>query len=57
MTLADIRELDSERQALVYNHHHELIDASDTIRKVRDLRSFDASPWRGRSRDDIWNER
>jgi len=33
-TLNDIKELDSERQALVYNHHHELIDASDTIKKV-----------------------
>lgn len=32
---AEIRELDGERQSLVYNHHHELIDASDTIRKVR----------------------
>ena len=32
---ADIRELDSERQSLVYNHHHELIAASDTIAAVR----------------------
>lgn len=31
----DIRELDSERQSLVYNHHHELIAASDTIAAVR----------------------
>lgn len=31
----DIRELDSERQSLVYNHHHELIAASDTIGAVR----------------------
>lgn len=31
----EIRELDSERQALVYNHHHELIAASDTIAAVR----------------------
>lgn len=30
----EIRELDSERQALVYNHHHELIAASDTIAAV-----------------------
>jgi len=30
----EIRELDGERQSLVYNHHHELIEASDTIRKV-----------------------
>lgn len=28
---SEIRELDSERQSLVYNHHHELIAASDTI--------------------------
>lgn len=31
---AEIRELDGERQSLVYNHHHELIEASDTIKKV-----------------------
>lgn len=31
----EIRELDSERQSLVYNHHHELIAASDTIAAVR----------------------
>lgn len=30
----EIRELDSERQSLVYNHHHELIAASDTIAAV-----------------------
>lgn len=29
-----MRELDGERQSLVYNHHHELIEASDTIKKV-----------------------
>ncbi|KAL1666907.1 Vps51/Vps67-domain-containing protein [Schizophyllum commune] len=29
--ISEIRELDGERQALVYNHHHELIAASDTI--------------------------
>ncbi|PFH53174.1 hypothetical protein AMATHDRAFT_73712 [Amanita thiersii Skay4041] len=29
--LVEIRQLDSERQSLVYNHHHELIAASDTI--------------------------
>ncbi|KZT22051.1 hypothetical protein NEOLEDRAFT_1138609 [Neolentinus lepideus HHB14362 ss-1] len=28
---SEIRQLDGERQALVYNHHHELIAASDTI--------------------------
>lgn len=33
--VVEIRELDGERQSLVYNHHHELIEASDTIRKVR----------------------
>ncbi|GAA5871929.1 hypothetical protein JCM3774_000731 [Rhodotorula dairenensis] len=33
--LNEIRELDGERQSLVYNHHHELIDASDTIRKLK----------------------
>ncbi|BGP52684.1 hypothetical protein JCM8202v2_000240 [Rhodotorula sphaerocarpa] len=33
--LNEIRELDGERQSLVYNHHHELIDASDTIRKMK----------------------
>ncbi|TNY21674.1 Vps51/Vps67-domain-containing protein, partial [Rhodotorula diobovata] len=32
---SEIRELDGERQSLVYNHHHELIDASDTIRKMK----------------------
>ena len=30
----EMRQLDSERQALVYNHHHELIDATDTISAV-----------------------
>ncbi|KIJ52492.1 hypothetical protein M422DRAFT_156184 [Sphaerobolus stellatus SS14] len=33
--LTEIRELDSERQSLVYNHHHELIAASDTISAVK----------------------
>jgi hypothetical protein len=32
--ILEIRELDGERQSLVYNHHHELIAASDTIRAV-----------------------
>ncbi|EPQ54383.1 hypothetical protein GLOTRDRAFT_130730 [Gloeophyllum trabeum ATCC 11539] len=31
----EIRQLDSERQALVYNHHHELIAASDTIAAMK----------------------
>jgi vacuolar protein sorting-associated protein 51 len=30
----EIRQLGSERQSLVYNHHHELIAASDTIAAV-----------------------
>lgn len=34
--LTEIRQLDSERQSLVYNHHHELIEASDTIAAMRD---------------------
>lgn len=38
-TSTEIRQLDSERQSLVYNHHHELIAASDTIAAVCD--SFD----------------
>ncbi|KAL9714265.1 hypothetical protein Ac2012v2_002576 [Leucoagaricus gongylophorus] len=29
--ITEIKELDSERQSLVYNHHHELVAASDTI--------------------------
>ncbi|KAK7050847.1 hypothetical protein VNI00_004958 [Paramarasmius palmivorus] len=33
--LTEIRELDSERQSLVYNHHHELIAASDTIATMK----------------------
>ncbi|RDB26041.1 hypothetical protein Hypma_006656 [Hypsizygus marmoreus] len=33
--LTEIRELDSERQSLVYNHHHELIAASDTISAMK----------------------
>ncbi|KAI3607529.1 vesicular transporter [Moniliophthora roreri] len=33
--LSEIRELDSERQSLVYNHHHELIAASDTIATMK----------------------
>ncbi|KAF8307726.1 hypothetical protein DL93DRAFT_2064620 [Clavulina sp. PMI_390] len=31
----EIRQLDGERQSLVYNHHHELIGASDTIRAMK----------------------
>ncbi|KAJ7227390.1 Vps51/Vps67-domain-containing protein [Mycena pura] len=33
--LSEIRQLDSERQSLVYNHHHELIAASDTIAAMK----------------------
>ncbi|KAF8843719.1 hypothetical protein BDN67DRAFT_1000717 [Paxillus ammoniavirescens] len=33
--LTEIRQLDSERQSLVYNHHHELIAASDTIASMK----------------------
>lgn len=32
--MAEVRELDGERQSLVYNHHHELVEASVTIGKV-----------------------
>jgi hypothetical protein len=35
--LTEIRELDGERQSLVYNHHHELVAASETIGKVSKL--------------------
>lgn len=38
--LSEIRQLDSERQSLVYNHHHELIAASDTIAAVRGRNAF-----------------
>ncbi|KAF9509807.1 hypothetical protein BS47DRAFT_1487771 [Hydnum rufescens UP504] len=31
----EIRQLNGERQSLVYNHHHELIAASDTIRAMK----------------------
>ncbi|KAH9994782.1 Vps51/Vps67-domain-containing protein [Russula vinacea] len=34
--LTEMRQLDSERQALVYNHHHELIDATDTISAMKE---------------------
>ncbi|KAH9960886.1 Vps51/Vps67-domain-containing protein [Russula dissimulans] len=33
--LTEMRQLDSERQSLVYNHHHELIDATDTISSMK----------------------
>lgn len=39
----EIRQLDSERQSLVYGHHHELISASDTIAGVRRT-IFSATP-------------
>ncbi|PWZ01834.1 hypothetical protein BCV70DRAFT_198116 [Testicularia cyperi] len=33
--ITEIRELDGERQSLVYNHHHELVAASDSIRNMK----------------------
>jgi len=33
--LMEIRQLDSEKQSLVYNHHHELIAASTTIASMK----------------------
>jgi len=33
--LSEIRSLDNDRQSLVYNHHHELIAASDTIAAMK----------------------
>ncbi|KDQ59332.1 hypothetical protein JAAARDRAFT_154693 [Jaapia argillacea MUCL 33604] len=33
--LSEMRQLESERQSLVYNHHHELIAASDTIAAMK----------------------
>ncbi|KAI6123557.1 Vps51/Vps67-domain-containing protein [Pisolithus croceorrhizus] len=33
--LSEIRQLDGERQSLVYNHHHELIAAGDTIAAMK----------------------
>jgi hypothetical protein len=33
--LNDIRDLDSERQSLVYNHHTDLLNASETIRTMK----------------------
>ncbi|KAH0833075.1 Vps51/Vps67-domain-containing protein [Lanmaoa asiatica] len=39
----EIRQLDSERQSLVYGHHHELIAASDTIATMKNrAESLDA---------------
>ncbi|KAN0093003.1 Vps51/Vps67 domain containing protein [Tylopilus felleus] len=41
--LAEIRQLDGERQSLVYGHHHELIAASDTIATMKNrAESLDA---------------
>jgi len=37
MSGLEIRQLEGERQSLVYNHHHELIDATDTISAVSRL--------------------
>ncbi|KAN0065306.1 hypothetical protein ACQY0O_001141 [Thecaphora frezii] len=33
--ITEIRELDGERQSLVYNHHHQLVAASDTIHNMK----------------------
>ncbi|QRV90370.1 vacuolar protein sorting-associated protein, Vps51/Vps67 family protein [Ceratobasidium sp. AG-Ba] len=33
--MLEIKQLDGERQSLVYNHHHELIAASDTIHAMK----------------------
>lgn len=44
ISMAEIRELDSERQSLVYNHHHELIAASDTIAAVGLFFVFSTEP-------------
>ncbi|KAI5983384.1 Vps51/Vps67-domain-containing protein [Pisolithus albus] len=33
--LSEIRQLEGERQSLVYNHHHELIAARDTIAAMK----------------------
>ncbi|KAI0303715.1 Vps51/Vps67-domain-containing protein [Multifurca ochricompacta] len=33
--LTEMKQLEGERQSLVYNHHHELIDATDTISAMR----------------------
>lgn len=41
--IVSIRELDGERQSLVYNHHHELVAASDTIRNMK-LKSESLDP-------------
>lgn len=41
--IVQIRELDGERQSLVYNHHHELVAASDTIRNMK-IRSESLDP-------------
>lgn len=45
LLVLEIRQLDGERQSLVYNHHHELIAASDTIRAVGPIRSW-REEWR-----------
>jgi len=31
----EVRQLETDRQALVYHHHHDLVDASDTIRAMK----------------------
>jgi hypothetical protein len=43
--LTEIRELDGERQSLVYNHHHELVSATETIGKVNTEYSRRQKDW------------
>ncbi|KAH9445535.1 hypothetical protein Pst134EB_023377 [Puccinia striiformis f. sp. tritici] len=33
--MSEIKDLDCQRQSLVYNHHHELVEASETIDKMK----------------------
>ncbi|POV97444.1 hypothetical protein PSTT_15050, partial [Puccinia striiformis] len=33
--MSEIKDLDRQRQSLVYNHHHELVEASETIDKMK----------------------
>ncbi len=39
----EIRQLEGDRQSLVYNHHHELIAASDTISAVCPIYMFEST--------------
>ncbi|KDQ54132.1 hypothetical protein JAAARDRAFT_38750 [Jaapia argillacea MUCL 33604] len=43
--LSEMRQLGSERQSLMYNHHHESIAASNTVAATRTLaESLDVGP-------------